>query len=708
MTKPTTPCTTRTAGLAITEALQQAFHHYDAGQTAEAEVLLRQVLQAAPRHGGALHLLGVIAHQAGNTEMATQLIAQAIQFQPGVAQYHANLGEMYRLLKRLDDAVVHGEKAVTLNPKLASGHSNLGIAYYDQGALDRAERCQQRALALDQKMVPALNNMGSIRRDQKDIEGAINYYQQVLTLAPGYLESISNLGAVLTEAERPGEAIRVLIRAIQAKPDYAEAHCNIATAFLAMEQLDKAVAGFSRALALRPDYPEACIGMARVYQEQKILDKAEAMAVKALNMTSKKAEALSLLGGIYTEQGYPEKAEDAYANALRLKPELISAYLGRGHLRMEQGKMADAEADFLDAIKLDCSNLVARFSLTQVKKVTEDDPNFVALIIKAEKLGAMPETKAIPLHFALGKSYDDTRQYDLAFQHYFEGCRLKRRRTDYSADNNDLVRRNICEFFSRENIERLRGEACLSKLPVFVLGMPRSGTTLTEQIIASHPQVHGAGELPDLLALANRSHGRDVTAGYPLSVKGITRAELKIMGEQYVAGLQDRAPLAKRITDKMPANYNCLGLIHLMLPNAKIIHVKRNPVDTCLSCFTRLFNKSQYQSYDLKELGRYYCNYSRIMDHWHEVLPRGSFYEVQYEDLVTDTEEQAKALLAYCGLGWDARCLAFHKTERNIRTASIAQVRQPIYQTSIARWRNYEKYLADLLAALGDIVAKRG
>ncbi|HSH13907.1 MAG TPA: sulfotransferase, partial [Desulfurivibrionaceae bacterium] len=244
---------------------------------------------------------------------------------------------------------------------------------------------------------------------------------------------------------------------------------------------------------------------------------------------------------------------------------------------------------------------------------------------------------------------------------------------------------------------------CPSPLPIFVLGMPRSGTTLTEQIIASHPLVHGAGELPDLLELAN--HPREgAVEGYPLSLQGLTRSDLVDLGEKYVRGLQARNPAAQRITDKMPANFNCLGLIHLMLPNAKIIHVRRNPVDTCLSGFTRLFNKSQHQSYDLAEIGRYYRNYAELMAHWRRVLPAGAFYEIQYEELVADNENQARALLEYCGLEWHEACLESHKTSRNIRTASVTQVRQPIYQSSVERWRKYEKHLGPLLEALGDLV----
>jgi len=368
--------------------------------------------------------------------------------------------------------------------------------------------------------------------------------------------------------------------------------------------------------------------------------------------------------------------------------------------------MEAAEDSFRRALSLDSTNLGARLALAQVKKVKKGDENMAALIQEAENVETMLETKAMSLHFALGKCYNDTKQYDLAMPHFLAGCRLKRKRTQYDADNNDLICRNICEFFRHETIEKLSGEGCPSDLPIFILGMPRSGTTLTEQIIASHPLVHGAGELPDLLTLAATARNNG-TEGYPLSLTGITRQELREMGERYVEGLRIRNPQARHITDKMPANFHCVGLIHLMLPHAKIIHVKRNPVDTCLSGFTNLFNKSLHHSYDLTEMGRYYRNYATLMDHWRKVLPADAFYEVQYEELVTDHENQARALLEYCNLPWDDACLNFHKNERNIRTASVTQVRQPLYTSSVERWRKYEKHLGPLLAALGDLAPGR-
>ncbi len=709
MTQPDTPSIEQSEPktLSVPTAFAEAFRHYKNNQPQAASTLLQRIVAAAPSHAPALHLLGIIKHLQGNTAAAIQLIEKAIQIAPDDAQFHANAAEMHRLMKNLEQAITHGEKAVSLAPSNAVAHSNLGIAYYDAGEVDKAEACQKAALEINPNLAAALNNLGSIERDRKNKTGAIDYYRKAIAAAAGNIESISNLGSALTENEAPDEAIKLLLPLINANPNFADAHCNIANAFMAKEDHEKATIGYRRALALKSDYPEAHSGLARALQELRDISGAQMHAETALKLAPEKPEILCLLGNIHSEAGYPEKANSAFASALEINPKFAAAYLGRGHQRMESGDLKAAETDFRYALELEPDNLGARLALAQVSKVKPNDENMAALIAESEQAESLSETKAIPLHFALGKCYEDTKQYDQAFKHYHAGCQLKRKRITYSADNTDLSGKNIREFFTKENIDRLRGEGCDSELPIFVLGMPRSGTTLTETIIASHPMVYGAGELHDILQIANQTTAADRnTPGYPLNLQNITPAELKAMGERYVAGLQARAPSSPRITDKMPANFNCLGLIHLMLPRAKIVHVKRNPVDTCLSCYTRLFNKSQFQSYDLVEIGRYYRNYAALMDHWRNVLPAGSFYEIQYEDIIADAEGQSRALIDYCGLEWNDACLDFHKTERNIRTASVTQVRQPIYKTSVEKWRHYEKHLGPLLDALGDLVPR--
>ncbi|HET8729688.1 MAG TPA: sulfotransferase [Moraxellaceae bacterium] len=686
----------------VDQAFMLANQHHAAGRRAEAEALTRQILGIEPRHAFAWQLLAVLAHEAGQTEQAVEHMGKAIQNHPMIAQFYANRAEMNRLLGRLDQAVADAENAVRLDPRLPAAHSNLGIACYHKGDLDRAEACQKATLRLDPNYAPALNNLGSIYRDRKDRPAAVEMYRKVLALNPGFIESANNLGAVLVEMEDPEAGLKILLDVVKARPSYAEAHCNVGNAFLALEDFQRAALAFRTALQFQPDYPEAYEGLSRCAQEDRNLGDAESFARQALTLKERPAGYV-LLGGIYSEQSFPDKAAEAYEKALSLNPELVSAWLGKGHLLMELGKMDDAEACFQKALALDPTNIAPRLSLTQVRKTREDDENFAILQQSATDIDGLPATKAISLHFALGKAYEDVKKYDQAFPHFLAGCKLKRQRIDYSAENNRLIAENIRKVFTPERIESLRGAGCDSRTPIFVLGMPRSGTTLTETIIASHPDVYGAGELPDLLQLLGTPMGTP-PQGYPLNVEQMSKEDLTRMGETYAAQLQARAPGSPHVTDKMPANYLGIGMIHLMLPNAKIIHVKRNPVDTCVSAFTRLFNKSQHQSYDLSELGRYYRDYLSIMAHWRSVLPADAFYEIEYEQLVANQEEESKKLIAYCGLEWSDACLNPHKTERNVKTASVTQVRQPVYTSSVERWRVYEPFLGSLLAELKDVL----
>jgi len=689
--------------LTIEQAFELAIQHQQNGGLPQAENLLRQVLQRQPKHAPALHLLGVIAHQSNQTELAIKLIADAIAINPTEALFHSNRGEMCRTLGRLDGAIDHGKQAIKLNPQSASALSNLGIAYYDQKDLDIAEDYQKKAIAIDPNCLPALNNLGSIYRDRKDKDKAIEYYRQVVSLNPSYLESINNLGAVLVEQEEYEEASATLIRALQLNPNYAEAHCNIAHAFIGQEQYDQALVSFATAISLKADYAEAYIGRSRVQQELNQLANAEAAAKQAIKLEPDNSDAHALLGGIYVESNQLDDAKIAFDLAFALDPENGRALVGLGTLKMQTGDISEAEDYLHQALAIDDENISARISIAQAKKVVADDDNFLKLEEEIPNLMTMNQAKAMPIHFALGKCYEDLKMDRKAFPHFIKGCAIKRSKIDYDPDAQDKNAQSVIDFFSKEKIDQLSGAGNPSTTPVFVLGMPRSGTTLTEQIISSHPAVYGAGELPDLLQLANTPLPPSQVQGYPQSLQNLSKESLTSLGNQYIERTKNHASGEQHITDKMPANFFCVGLIHLMLPNAKIIHIRRNPIDTCLSGFSKLFNNGQAHSYDLAELGRYYRNYNKLMKHWHSVIPSDNFMEIQYEDLVADNEKKSRELINFVGLEWDEACLNFHQNKRAVRTASITQVRKPIYQSSIAKWKRYEEYLGPLLAALGDL-----
>ncbi len=485
------------------------------GRLQESEHLLQQILQHHPNHAFALHLLGVIAHQVGKNPLAVELIQKAIQSNGNVALFHANISEILRILHRLDESIAHGERAVALDPQMVMALSNLGIAYFDRKDYQKAEACQQRALALDPNCAQSLNNLGSIRRECKHHDEAIILYGKASAANPNYLEPLNNLGALLLEEDRTPEAIEALTKALQINPNYAEAICNMGGVNLELEENETALVYYRRALELRPIYVEAQMGLAKTYQAMEKLPDAEANARYAIQIDPNNAKAHALMGSIYAELAQPELAEAEYDRSLELNPECDDALLGLGHLCMENGQMERAEELFLRALEFKPDNLGARIHIAQVKKVKASDDNFAALLEEEKKSAVFSENKKMSLHFALGKCYDDSKDYDHAFPHFLAGCKIKRTKLSYDPEQAARQFAAVEEIFDQALMERLSGAGEMSNLPVFVLGMPRSGTTLTEQIIASHPDVYGAGELNDLLGIANDNISHQTLPFFP-------------------------------------------------------------------------------------------------------------------------------------------------------------------------------------------------
>lgn len=689
--------------VSVNDALSIASEHQRAGRLKQAEIILQRIIKSNPKDSRAIHLLGIVAQAAGNKKAAIQLINKAIQLTPKAALYHANIGEIYRQMGEIDAAITHGKKAITLDPKLTSAHSNLGIAFFDKEDYDKAEKCQKMALKLNPNFSPALNNMVSIYREKKEDAKAVAFYKKAFQCNPKNLEPLNNLGATFLRLDKPKDSIAVLQRVLKEKPNYPEAISNLGFALNSLDRERDAVPLFQKALKIKPDHIDAYLGLARSFNNLHELEKAEKCIKKALEIDANSAEAYISLGSIHLSQGYTEKAKDAFKKAEELKPGIAGAKHGLGNVYLEEGKFEEAEKLFREVISKEKGGdrLGSLFSLTQTRKIKPDE-DIVKMLQEEEKnIGQLSEGKAIYVHFALGKVYDDIGEHEKSFPHFIEGCRLKRKTIKYDIKNSEKNFTRIKEIFSKDFIKNNKGNGYKSDVPIFVLGMPRSGTTLTEQIIASHPDVYGAGELFDLLDL-NNWKGQNNSPAFPENILKMKDRDFSEMGKAYVEGLKARNPEALKITDKMPANFFHIGLIHLILPNAKIVHVQRNPLDTCISCFTRLFSHNQNNTYDLKELGAYYRLYADLMDHWKKVLPKNSFYNISYESLVENNEEEAKKLIEFCDLKWDDSCLEFHKNKRNIRTASVTQVRQPIYKSSVDRWKKYEKFIEPLVNSLGD------
>lgn len=531
--------------------------------------------------------------------------------------------------------------------------------------------------------------------------------QKAAEFLPGDADAHNNLGLVLTDLGRFDEALASFRRALKIKPDDARTNNNLGIVLLDLGQLNDAAECFSHALKIKPDYAKAYFNLGNVLRDLGQFEDAAVNYRRAIQLKPDYAIAHVNLGTVLRELGKQADALKSYRNALEIDPGCADAISGRGQICLDNGELVEAETLFRRALMIKPDNLEVRFSLASVKKTKVGDENLAALkameVYAQNSTSFMSNKNAILLHFALGKCYDDIGEYDRAFPHFAEGCKLKRATLRYDAGQLTQHFSDIIRIFDRKTIDRLRGGGNPSRLPIFVLGMPRSGTTLTEQIIASHPDVHGAGELP-ILPRISQYNSTEPGTPFPNNILALDQQGLAIMAESYLSELHRLSPDALHITDKVPTNFCAIGLIHLMLPNAKIIHVNRNPVDTCFSCYTQLFSgQSQSQTYDLAELGRYYVDYSRLMEHWRSVLPADAFLDVKYEDIVADQETLARHIIGFCGLEWDDACIDFHKNKRSVHTASVSQVRQPIYQSSVARWRHYEKFLGPLLEALGGL-----
>lgn len=407
------------------------------------------------------------------------------------------------------------------------------------------------------------------------------------------------------------------------------------------------------------------------------------------------------MAGALAEMGRHAEAIALCRAASTAKPDFAQAMGVLAPALAEVGDIEEAVAACRQAIALDPRRPEPCFNLTQLTKISRGDPVLGALETMLPRAASFSPHEQCLLHFALAKVYDDIGERNRGFDHLLEGNAIKRRHITYNEASALGAMDRIREVFTVDLMAARRNLGDRSALPIFVVGMPRSGTTLVEQMLASHAAVFGAGERMELPQAVERLGGRIGALSFPEAIWTVTDEELRQIGAAYVAALQPVAPDAARITDKMPVNFLFAGFIHLTLPNARIVHVMRDPVDTCLSCFSRLFFGEQRFAYDLGELGRFHRAYQRLMAHWREVLPASVLLEVQDESLVENFAAEARRVVAHCGLPWDDACLEFYKVSRPVHTASVAQVRQPIYRSSIGRWRPDAALLRPLLEALG-------
>jgi tetratricopeptide (TPR) repeat protein len=490
---------------------------------------------------------------------------------------------------------------------------------------------------------------------QGNLEEAERHYRAVLEAEPDHFNALNNLGLLLFGTNRTEEALALTRKAATLDPRNAETLSNLGEMLAAAGESSEAIATFRKSLAANP------VNLRTLYR-----------FVRALHA-----------------QGRAEEALPAVTNAARQRPQDPEIHQMLGRLLVAAGRIVEAQAAFRIAVNAVPNGHYYRdfASVTQFDasnrhiermEATLRDPN-------------LPPDQLIALQFALGKVYMDTGDHDHAFIHQSEGNRLRRAQAAYNEEA-ELAR--VANLKTEFSADRLRAAGNPSDKPVFIIGMPRAGGTLVEQILASHPQVGAIGETPLWQKSVSALIG-DATAGE------IDDEKLRAIGAAYVAGATQLKPSAKRIVDRTALNFLHAGLIHMALPNARLIHITRDPVDTCLSIYAEEFPSGPAWLFELGEMGRFYRAYADLMAHWRGVLPEGTMLEVRYEDIVADAETQTRRMLAHIGLPWDAACLNFHKSNRPVWSPSAVQVRKPIYATSIGRRRPDEKTLKPLLDALG-------
>jgi tetratricopeptide (TPR) repeat protein len=574
-------------------------------------------------------------------------------------------GDILRRLDRLADAIASYDRALVMGSATAAVLNNRGLALAGLGRLNEAIEAYDQALAVDGGYTQAWCNRGQAQQVLGRFAEALDSYDRALACDAAHPQALNNRGALLRSLGKHNDALRAFDQALSVMPDFVEALNNRALSLFMMARPEAALPSLDRALALRPS----------------------------------QAQGWNLRGLVLVALNRPLEALESYERALAVDPDCAEALGNKGLLLVELGQAHAAKQALERAIALSPKMVRAHYNLTLSKRLSLDDPAVRSMQALEAEMPTLSEDDQIHLHFALGKVLADNDRMNAAFIHFQAGARLKRRLTTYDEGATlDGVRRRRAAF-SQALLRQRRGWGDPSPSPVFILGMPRSGTTLVEQILATHPQVFAAGETDAWMA-AVRAEAQPVLQS-PEWVAEMSAEQTRRLGERYLSLVGEGRAGALRLTNKTPDNFNHIGLIHLALPNARVVHVRRDPIDTCLSCFSKLFGGDLPYTYDLAELGRYYRAYEGLMDHWRKVLPKGVMIDVAYEDLVAKPERQVRRILAHCGLPWEPACLNFHQTQRWIHTASAAQVREPIHQGAIGRWRIDRSLIEPLLTALG-------
>jgi tetratricopeptide (TPR) repeat protein len=636
---------------------------------AEAATNYREASAADPGNAEILAKLGMVWHETGELGKARDAMQKVVGIAPDVASYRLALAAILLDTKEtvsIQAAEGHLRRAVEIDPYLAGVHYKMGNCLAALNKLAEAEASYVRALEDSVGAWDSRSRLGAVQHALGRFDDAARTFREVLASQPDDLTATLGLGAALQALGDYTGSVATYARAADNRPEDAEPHFALGTALMNIGNPAQAEESFERAIQLDPNRADCHVGLASALMVLGDHTRARAQVNEALRLAPESVDALTLSATIAEHLDDHQSAMETLARVFDRAPDDVNAAVCFASL-----------ARAPDQKQLAISRIERLLEEGRVQRVTERRN----------------------LLFALGKLYDAIGEWDKAFDRYAAGNQLKP--ISFDPAQHVIEVESMLRIFSAEFLATRPRASVRSDRPVFVVGMPRSGTTLVEQILSSHPQVYGAGELTDVIQMVTTMH---VVVGsehrYPQCAPLISQHHLDVLAGNYLQKIAELSPDAARVVDKMPGNFMHLGLISMLFPGARVIHCMRDPMDTCLSGFFQDFSRSHPYSYELYNLGRFYRSYERVMQHWRGVL-RLPMHEVQYEQLVEDPEVVTREMLAFLGLPWDATCLRFHESGRHARTASYDQVRQPIYKTSMARWKHYEKHLEQLRSGLG-------
>lgn len=640
-----------------------------------------------------------------NPEYAGDKATEILESEPGSDMARFILAASLRLCGRPADALTEIEPLAARNPVASHIQHEFALCLGATGRGEKAIEVLRKSLAVDATHAPSWRTLGDQLAAAGDEPGSEAAFEKHLATSTRYPELVE--AAKLLADGKLGKAERLTRSVLKKDPLDTSAIRMLAVIGLRVGQFDDAINLLARCLELAPGFHLARQNYAVALSRRQRLDESIAEIDRLLTVEPNNPNYKLLKGSFLVHKGDHDSALAIFETLLADYPNQSNAQMNYGHTLKAVGRVEEAIRAYHRAVELRPATGEVYWSLANLKTYQFSDEEIDSMRSEVLPEGGDPDDQA-HLLFALGKALEDRARYDQAFDFYERGNRIRSRHHRHNAKINvfntarQLKSLNV-DFFRERN-----GWGCMAPDPIFIVGLPRAGSTLLEQILSSHSAVEGTAELPDIIAISRKLGKRSPkhpAGDYPEILATLSEGQVRKLGEGYIESTRIQRHGLPFFVDKMPNNFQHVGLIHLILPNSKIIDARRHPMAGCFSNFKQLFARGQAFTYDLTDLGHYYRDYVTLMDHWDEVLP-GRVHRVQYESMVSDTESEIRALLDYCGLPFEEQCLNFFETQRAIRTPSSEQVRRPVYTESVEQWRHFEAHLDPLKKALGPVLER--